>query len=101
MFLPNHKYRTVTTTSAATDNVGRQPDGRARVGDVATSPTTRRAARDGNTTNDVVVLNDTTFRLRAERDENGSGRVYTLTYRATDACGNSVEASATVSVPLR
>jgi hypothetical protein len=56
---------------------------------------------DGNTLDDVVVVNDTTFRLRAERSETGSGRVYTLTYRATDACGNSTEGSATVSVPRR
>ena len=35
---------------------------------------------DGNTVDDIVVVDDTTFRLRAERNENGSGRVYTITY---------------------
>ena len=39
---------------------------------------------DGNTTNDIVVVDDDTFQVRAERDENGSGRVYTITYEATD-----------------
>jgi hypothetical protein len=29
----------------------------------------------------------------------GDGRVYTITYRAIDACGNSTEATATVTVP--
>jgi hypothetical protein len=32
--------------------------------------------------------------LRAERDETGSGRVYTITFRATDDCGNSATDSA-------
>ena len=56
---------------------------------------------DGNTTGDVVIVDQDTFRLRAERNENGSGRIYTITYRATDACGNSTTESATVTVPLR
>jgi hypothetical protein len=56
---------------------------------------------DGNTTNDIVIVNNTTFQLRAERDENGSGRIYTLTYRAADACGNTTTESATVTVPIR
>jgi hypothetical protein len=49
--------------------------------------------------NDIVIVNSTTFRLRAERDENGPGRTYTVTYQATDACGNTTVASATVFVP--
>jgi hypothetical protein len=45
-------------------------------------------------------VDDDTLRLRAERDENGTGRTYTVTYRATDACGNATTDSATVTVPL-
>jgi len=56
---------------------------------------------DGNTVDDIVVDSDTSFRLRAERSETGTGRVYTVTYRATDACGNSTVRSATVTVPVR
>jgi hypothetical protein len=40
------------------------------------------------------------FLLRAERSATGSGRVYTITYRATDACDNTTHAAATVLVPL-
>jgi hypothetical protein len=56
---------------------------------------------DGNTTNDIDQVDLDTFRLRAERSEAGTGRIYTLTYRATDACGNRTTRSATVTVPLR
>jgi parallel beta-helix repeat protein len=42
---------------------------------------------------------DTTFRLRAERLGSGTGRIYTITYTATDMAGNQTSASATVTVP--
>jgi hypothetical protein len=45
-------------------------------------------------------VDDLHVKLRAERSGNGSGRIYTMTYIATDACGNSSEtASTTVTVP--
>jgi uncharacterized membrane protein len=43
---------------------------------------------------------DDVFFLRAERDASGPGRTYTLTYRAVDASGHAVQASAFVRVPL-
>jgi pectinesterase len=42
---------------------------------------------------------DFDFELRAERGGSGAGRVYTVTYRATDAAGNSGQAAAIVTVP--
>lgn len=48
---------------------------------------------------DIVIVDDTTFRLRAERSRRGDGRVYTISYQATDACGNSTNASTAVTVP--
>lgn len=42
---------------------------------------------------------DREFLLRAERAGKGPGRVYTVTYQATDAAGNTTTASARVSVP--
>jgi len=53
----------------------------------------------GDTSNDVVVVDNLIFQLRAERSGGGNGRVYTITYQVTDACGNSTVSTATVTVP--
>jgi hypothetical protein len=58
---------------------------------------------DGNTIDDLqqaaIGVPDFHFRLRAERAGSGDGRVYTVTYTATDACGLSTAAAAIVRVP--
>jgi len=49
---------------------------------------------------DVVTgPNPLKFRVRAARDGKGKSRTYTIIYRATDPCGNSVLTSAYVIVP--
>jgi hypothetical protein len=56
---------------------------------------------DGNTTNDIVIAADCkSVQLRAERDTNLNGRVYTIVLRVRDAAGNVGTASRTVIVPL-
>lgn len=55
---------------------------------------------DGDMPNDIVINPDGTFDLRAERSGTGDGRIYTITYRAIDACDNTTEATATVAVPF-
>jgi hypothetical protein len=57
------------------------------------------AKGDGNTVNDIVIVDNFTFNLRAERAGNGMGRTYTITYSATDASGNSAISSVTIEVP--
>jgi hypothetical protein len=54
---------------------------------------------DGDTPNDIVIVDDYTFQLRAERAGTEADRVYTITYKATDGCGNSTIVSVTVTVP--
>ncbi len=58
---------------------------------------------DGTTTGDIqdasVGTPDTLALLRAERSGDGPGRVCTLTYKATDASGNSTTAAGLVTVP--
>jgi hypothetical protein len=54
---------------------------------------------DGNTIDDIVIIDNTTLNLRAERSGAGKGRIYTITYEATNACGNTIIGTATVTVP--
>jgi endo-1,4-beta-xylanase len=42
---------------------------------------------------------DRQFLLRSERSGTGQGRIYTITYLATDASGNTTVRQATVTVP--
>lgn len=48
---------------------------------------------------DIVIVDNDTFRLRAERSSRRGDRIYTITYRATNTCGATDTASATVTVP--
>ena len=47
---------------------------------------------------DIVIVDDENFKLRAERWDEGEGRIYTITYRATDACGNMGTAVQVITV---
>ncbi|MDH4055833.1 MAG: ExeM/NucH family extracellular endonuclease [Gammaproteobacteria bacterium] len=93
----NHKYVDITATVLASDNF--DPDLTVTLVSV-TSNEPDNGVGDGNTDNDIVTVDDFNLMLRAERSGRGSDRVYTLTYIATDDCGNDSEtASATVTVP--
>jgi len=93
----NHKYVDVTATVVATDNFDPSPT----VTLVSvTSNEPDNGYDDGDTVDDIVIVDDFTFQLRAERSGIGSGRVYTITYSVTDACGNETIGTATVFVPL-
>ena len=48
--------------------------------------------------NDIQLVDGQLY-LRAERSGKSDGRVYSITYKATDASGNSTTAIATVQVP--
>jgi predicted extracellular nuclease len=93
----NHKYVDVAATVVVSDNVDPSPT----VTLVSvTSNEPDNGEDDGNTVDDIVIVGDYEFELRAERSGVGAGRIYTITYEATDSCGNSATASAVVSVPL-
>jgi predicted extracellular nuclease len=93
---PNHRYRDVTTSVSVTD----ADPSTTVVLESVTSNEPDDGEDDGNTINDIVIVDDFHFKLRAERSGVGTGRIYTITYLVTDACGNSTLASATVTVPL-
>lgn len=89
----NHKYRTVEA-SFVTSN-----DGVTVSLLSVTSNEPDNGLGDGDTPNDIVIVDNDTIQLRAERSGNGTGRIYTITYQATNSCGASVTATATVTVP--
>src|SRR6185295_10618774 len=92
MWPPNHSYHTFTAAdfiSSVSDNCDTLG-----VSDVdiisATSDESENGGGDGNTLNDIVIAaNCKSIQLRAERDGGGNGRVYTITFRVTDASGNT------------
>jgi len=96
---PNHKYVTVNATIDTSDSGDPSPSVDL-VSITSNEPDNAPGGGDGNTTNDVVIVDQDTFRLRAERNGNGTGRIYTITSRATDACGNTTVRSDTVTVPV-
>ncbi len=93
----NHKYVDVTATVVVVDNFDPNPVV-TLVSVVSSEPD--NGDDDGDTVDDIVIVDDYTFQLRAERSGEGEGRVYTITYEVTDACGNSTVGTATVFVPL-
>jgi len=58
---------------------------------------------DDDIANDIQAAvfgeDDRNFQLRAERSGEGTGRLYTITYTATDKAGNQTTATAVVEVP--
>lgn len=92
----NHKYVDVTATVVVSDNF--DPNPTVTLISV-TSNEPDDGLGDGDTENDIVILDDFHFQLRAERSGTGEGRIYTITYQVMDACGNSVTQSVTVTVP--
>jgi predicted extracellular nuclease len=92
---PNHQMVNVTASAGVTD---RDPGATATLLSV-TSNEPDNGLGDGDTPGDIEIIDGSHFRLRAERGGGGSGRIYTVTYQATDACGNVGTGSAMVVVP--
>jgi uncharacterized repeat protein (TIGR01451 family) len=101
MWPPNHKYQTFQVTNfvtGASDNCSSLGVGNVVIEKV-TSDEIENGNGDGNTTNDIVIASDCkSVQLRSEREGNGDGRVYTITFKVTDASGNVGRATATVVV---
>jgi len=97
---PNHKLRPIDLVVVATDACDPSPDFAL---ESVTSSERDNGNGDGDTTNDIQGVHagtdDRSFSLRSERAGNGSGRVYTVIGRVTDASGNATDGAAQVVVP--
>jgi hypothetical protein len=96
LWSPDHKYVEVSVNVTAYDICDPSP----KITFLSiTSSEPDNSLGDGNTVNDIVIINDFTFNLRAERSGTGSGRTYNITYKAIDVSGNYAITSVTVEVP--
>jgi len=99
---PNHRMVPVQTAWQVSDVCDPAPA--AMLASATSSePNDASGTGDGNTTEDIqdasIGTPDPTVLLRAERSGDGPGRVYTLTYVARDASGNTASALGIVTVP--
>jgi hypothetical protein len=100
---PDHKYETVNITdlvASASDLCDPSVDlDSVRIASV-TSDEPDNSGGDGNTSHDIVIAADCkSVQLRSERMGGSNGRVYTITFKVTDASGNVATATAKVTVP--
>jgi N-acetylneuraminic acid mutarotase len=100
----NHKLVDVHATVVAADSCGTPLSG-VLVSIASNEPDDATGPSDGHTTGDIQGAAfgtvDFDFQLRAERDSNGTGRIYTVTYSTQDSAGQTHETSGTVTVPLK
>jgi len=100
LFPPNHKLVDIRFSWNAQDN-GAGIAGVKLISVTSNEPD--NGLGDGDVAGDIQGADlgtaDEVIQLRAERSGKGTGRVYTITYEATDLAGNSVTASTTVTVP--
>jgi DNA/RNA endonuclease G (NUC1) len=111
----NHSYRTINVTdlvASASDNYDVTVNRNKVVISKVTSDEPERGPctgssssncndnSDDETLNDIVLGSDCkSVQLRAERNGNGDGRVYTITFRVADAAGNVKTITAKVTAP--
>ena len=90
----NEKLIPITATITVKDDYDPQPEIKLE-SITANEPLEKEDIRDAQ-----IGTDDRQFKIRAEREgKNKVGRIYTVTYSATDASGNKATASATVTVP--
>ena len=97
---PDHKFVQITATITVSDTCDPSPTVKL-VSIKSNEPD--NGLGDGDQPLDIQQsgfgTDDRVFGLRAERSGLGNGRVYTVTYQASDASGNTTTKTATVTVP--
>jgi hypothetical protein len=99
---PNHRLVDVHVHADIEDDCSASPTLKL-VSVTSNEPDNATGLGDGNTSGDIrgieLAQDDRDFLLRAERDGNGTGRVYTLTFEASDEAGNTSTRVVLVRVP--
>ena len=91
---PNGKLIPITATITVKDDYDPQPEIKLE-SITANEPLEKDDIKEAN-----IGTDDRQFKLKAEHEgKNKTGRIYTVTYSATDGTGNKTIASATVTVP--
>jgi hypothetical protein len=102
---PNHKYRTFTLADCVakvTDNCVQSIDPNASGSIVSIhsdEPEEVKGNSDGKTFDDIVIVNNSKFKVRSERQGKGNGRVYGVNFVVTDEAGNKTESTCFIGVP--
>lgn len=101
---PNHKYVTVSLADcgiAVQDvcNGSMSLTGAQAAITCVSSDEVEDTSGDGKTTKDIIVVNGTTVQLRAERDGDKDGRVYSIGFAVKDGSGNVTNGTCKVTVP--
>lgn len=104
LWTPTHQYQTVKVAdliASASDDCDPGVDrSDVRITQVTSDePDDIAGGGDGNTVNDMVIAPGcTSVQLRAERNGNGNGRVYTITFKVRDASGNTTTATSKLKI---
>lgn len=93
---PDHKMREIQVDIVVEDDTDPEPSVEL-VSVISTEPLDGQG--DGNTTDDILIDETGTIYVRAERSGSGNDRIYTITYKATDASDNVGYGSLDILVP--
>jgi hypothetical protein len=102
LWSPDHEYHTFEISDFVTSVTDGSTTGLSLAEVFIVSVTSDEAENgndDGNTLNDIIIVDCQTVQLRAERAGISNGRVYTINVAALDQSGNVGSASFQVQVP--
>jgi cysteine-rich repeat protein len=104
MWPPNHKYRNFDLADCGIvveDECGGvlPPSVSAPTITCVTSDEPENTRGDGNTADDIRIIDGDTVALRAERDGRSDGRVYHIHFQVVDAAGNMATGVCPIGVP--
>ena len=108
---PNHSYQTFTLSDCAAVTTNCAPEGGGchdgsdidNMGKILSIYSDEvedaNGNGDGNTDDDIVITGPSSFKLRAERQGKGNGRIYGVRFKVTDTSGASKTATCKFVVP--